>query len=78
MVPIHHRPYEEVCFSLCGPYHQHYHLDCDSKNDSVYKDPKINELTSKQRKTIVDHWGRFKLTEQLRDLNKSEKYRETT
>ncbi|CAN0397640.1 unnamed protein product, partial [Phaeothamnion confervicola] len=35
-------------------------------NDSVYRDPEINKLTSKQRKTIVDHWGRFQLTEQLR------------
>jgi sialic acid synthase SpsE/quercetin dioxygenase-like cupin family protein len=35
-------------------------------NDSVYRDPAINALTSKQRKTIVDHWGRFQITEQLR------------
>jgi len=35
-------------------------------NDSVYRDPAINALTSKQRKTEVDHWGRFQLTEQLR------------
>lgn len=35
-------------------------------NDSVYRDPAINALTSKQRKTAVDHWGRFQLTEQLR------------
>ena len=35
-------------------------------NDSVYRDPDINNLTSKQRKTVVDHWGRFQLTEQLR------------
>jgi sialic acid synthase SpsE/quercetin dioxygenase-like cupin family protein len=36
-------------------------------NDSVYRDPAINALTSKQRKTLVDHWGRFQLTEQLRN-----------
>ena len=35
-------------------------------NDSVYRDPDINKLTSAQRKTTVDHWGRFQLTEQLR------------
>lgn len=35
-------------------------------NDSVYRDPEINKLTSAQRKTVVDHWGRFQLTEQLR------------
>jgi hypothetical protein len=32
----------------------------------VYRDPAINNLTSTQRKTLVDHWGRFQLTEQLR------------
>lgn len=36
-------------------------------NDSVYRDPAINQMTSKQRKTLVDHWGRFQLTEQLRN-----------
>lgn len=35
-------------------------------NDSVYRDPAINALTSKQRKTNVDHWGRFQIKEQLR------------
>ena len=35
-------------------------------NDSIYRDPEINKLTSAQRKTVVDHWGRFQLTEQLR------------
>lgn len=35
-------------------------------NDSVYRDAEINKLTSAQRKTVVDHWGRFQLTEQLR------------
>lgn len=37
-------------------------------NDSVYRDPFINQLTSNQRKTTVDHWGRFQLKEQLRNL----------
>ena len=36
-------------------------------NDSVYRDEQINNLSSKQRKTIVDHWGRFQLDEQLRE-----------
>jgi N-acetylneuraminate synthase len=35
-------------------------------NDSVYRDDAINKLTSAQRKTVVDHWGRFQLTDQLR------------
>ena len=34
-------------------------------DDSVYRDPEINKLTSAQRKTQVDHWGRFQLKEQL-------------
>ena len=38
-------------------------------NDSVYRDPSINQLTSGQRKTLVDHWGRFQLTEQLRSAS---------
>jgi N-acetylneuraminate synthase len=35
-------------------------------NDSVYRDVKINNLTSDQRKTKVDHWGRFQISKQLR------------
>ena len=35
-------------------------------NDCVYRDPAINRLTSQQRKTMVDHWGRFQLSDQLR------------
>ena len=34
-------------------------------NDSVYRDPEINKLTSEQRKTVVDHWGRFQIKNQL-------------
>ena len=30
-------------------------------NDSVYKDQKINVMQRKERKTIVDHWGRFQI-----------------
>lgn len=36
-------------------------------NDSVYRDDAINRLTTRQRKTIVDHWGRFQIADQLRD-----------
>lgn len=35
-------------------------------DDSVYRDEAINKLTSKQRKTMVDHWGRFQIVDQLR------------
>ena len=35
-------------------------------DDSVYRDEAINALSSKQRKTVVDHWGRFQLIDQLR------------
>jgi len=34
-------------------------------NDSFYRDPAIASLTSAQRKTVVDHWGRFQITQQL-------------
>jgi sialic acid synthase SpsE/quercetin dioxygenase-like cupin family protein len=34
-------------------------------DDSFYRDPEIVKLTSAQRKTVVDHWGRFQITEQL-------------
>ena len=34
--------------------------------DSYYRDPKISLLTSDQRKTKVDHWGRFVIDKQLR------------
>jgi N-acetylneuraminate synthase len=35
-------------------------------DDSVYRDQAINKLSSAQRKTVVDHWGRFQLIDQLR------------
>lgn len=38
------------------------------KEDSFYKDPDIANLETKQRKTVVDYWGRFVLTDQLIDL----------
>jgi quercetin dioxygenase-like cupin family protein len=34
-------------------------------DDSFYRDPEIVKLTSAQRKTVVDHWGRFQIIEQL-------------
>ena len=30
-------------------------------SDSIYKYPKINVMKREQRKTIVDHWGRFQI-----------------
>ncbi|MEM1274340.1 MAG: D-lyxose/D-mannose family sugar isomerase [Pseudomonadota bacterium] len=36
------------------------------KGDSVYRDPAINRLTNDERKTVVDHWGRFQLNEALK------------
>jgi sialic acid synthase SpsE/mannose-6-phosphate isomerase-like protein (cupin superfamily) len=38
-------------------------------DDSVYRDDAINKLSSAQRKTVVDHWGRFQLVDQLRTTN---------
>ena len=37
------------------------------REDSYYKDPNISKLSSNQRKTSVDHWGRFQIKEQLRN-----------
>lgn len=36
-------------------------------NDSVYKDKAINDLERHQRKTNVNHWGRWQLAEQTRE-----------
>ncbi len=40
------------------------------ENDSVYRDSRINDLTTSQRKTIVDNWGRFQIDKQLLDIEK--------
>lgn len=34
-------------------------------NDSVYRDPQIKAMERSERKTVVDHWGRFQLTESV-------------
>lgn len=34
-------------------------------NDSVYRDDAINKLALAQRKTTVDHWGRFQISDQV-------------
>jgi len=34
-------------------------------NDSVYKDSHINNLSPSQRKTAVDHWGRFQINSMI-------------
>jgi N-acetylneuraminate synthase len=31
-------------------------------DDSIYQDKKINKLAREDRKTVVDHWGRFQLS----------------
>ena len=36
-------------------------------NDSYYRDPAIVNLTSDQRKTKVDHWGRFVIDKQIKN-----------
>jgi sialic acid synthase SpsE/quercetin dioxygenase-like cupin family protein len=35
------------------------------QNDSIYKDPRINNLRPSERKTSVDHWGRFQIDQAL-------------
>jgi len=42
-------------------------------NDSVYRDPAINEMTRKQRKTVVKHWGRFHISRELGEDNHLQK-----
>lgn len=38
-------------------------------NDSVYKDNRINKMTSENRKTSVDHWGRFQIKNQIINMD---------
>jgi len=35
------------------------------RNDSTYRDSKINNLEHSERKTVVDHWGRFQINKSL-------------
>jgi N-acetylneuraminate synthase len=37
----------------------------DYDNDSFYEDKTINKLARAERKTVVDHWGRFQIKAQL-------------
>lgn len=39
------------------------------KNDSVYRDPIINKLKNEERKTKVDHWGRFQISDKVKLKN---------
>ncbi len=39
----------------------------DVSDDSFYRDKAINKLDRSQRKTVVDHWGRFQLPEIVGD-----------
>jgi N-acetylneuraminate synthase len=41
----------------------------DYENDSFYEDKSINKLSRSERKTVVDHWGRFQLKPQTGDDN---------
>jgi N-acetylneuraminate synthase len=34
-------------------------------NDSFYKDPSIQNKKREDRKTVVDHWGRYELNDYL-------------
>ncbi|MDX2479992.1 MAG: N-acetylneuraminate synthase family protein [Desulfuromusa sp.] len=38
----------------------------DHNGDSYYEDKNINKLSREERKTVVDHWGRFQLKPQAR------------
>ena len=37
------------------------------KSDSYYRDKEISKMTSEERKTKVDHWGRFVIDKQILD-----------
>ena len=60
----------EVCLVMPGVWHSFWtEKGCvfeevsttHFNTDSVYKDAKINKLPRHERKTEVDHWGRFQL-----------------
>jgi N-acetylneuraminate synthase len=60
----------EVCLVMPGVWHSFWtETGCifeevsttHYNNDSVYKDSRINKLQRHERKTVVDHWGRFQL-----------------
>ncbi len=38
----------------------------DRDDDSFYKDKKINQMQRSERKTVVNHWGRYELLDQIR------------
>ena len=60
----------ETCLVLPGIWHSFWSAEgcvfeevstTHFNNDSVYKDDQINKLKREERKTIVDHWGRFQI-----------------
>jgi N-acetylneuraminate synthase len=60
----------DVCLVLPGVWHNFWtETGCvfeevsttHHPNDSVYRDSAINRMERLERKTIVDHWGRFQL-----------------
>ena len=60
----------EVCLVMPGVWHSFWTENgcvveeistTHRNNDSVYKDAKINKMQRHERKTVVDHWGRFQL-----------------
>ncbi len=60
----------ETCLVMPGVWHSFWTNDgcvfeevstTHYNSDSVYKDSKINKLLRNERKTIVDHWGRFQI-----------------
>jgi N-acetylneuraminate synthase len=60
----------EICLVMPGVWHSFWTENgcvveevstTHFNSDSVYKDAKINKLQRHERKTVVDHWGRFQL-----------------
>lgn len=61
----------DTCLVMPGVWHSFWtHRGCvveeisttHFNNDSVYKDSAINKMRRDERKTLVDHWGRFQMT----------------
>ena len=71
---IKHLSAGETCLVMPGVWHSFWtNKGCvfeevsttHFNSESVYKDNNINKLLRSERKTIVDHWGRFQISEML-------------
>jgi sialic acid synthase SpsE/mannose-6-phosphate isomerase-like protein (cupin superfamily) len=70
----------DICLVMPGVWHSFWSEDgcvveevstTHFNSDSVYKDAKINKLKRHERKTVVDHWGRFQLPARIENTSKT-------